>query len=237
MCFVLVLLGVHPDYPLVVAANRDEARDRPSRGPHAWPGEPGIRAGRDEVSGGTWLGVNGPGMVVAITNRRDGAVDPARRSRGLFCLEVLRQRDPAAALGSAKAALEHESYNPFNLLCASVSGGWTLTAAGDARELRPGTHVVTNRGDPDDETLAITVRARELLEGRNLHSLALFQLLTVLGRVCSDEGGTEPICRPSGPRGTVSSSLIAVEPSGRTAAYWHAEGPPSREPYVALQLG
>src|SRR5262249_22814900 len=97
MCFILALFQVHPTYPLVIAANRDELRTRPSQGPHRWPGEPAIWAGRDAVAGGTWLGVNDRGVLAAITNRRDGTLDPSRPSRGNFCLDVLRQSSPEAA--------------------------------------------------------------------------------------------------------------------------------------------
>src|SRR5262245_1245085 len=123
MCFILALFQIHPNYPLIVAANRDELRTRLSREPHRWPGEPAIWAERDEVASGTWLGVNDRGLLAAVTNRRDGALDPSRPSRGILCLDVLRQPSPEAARTLIVDLLAARAYNPFNLLCTSPTSG------------------------------------------------------------------------------------------------------------------
>src|SRR2546428_14086130 len=82
MCVLALFVGVDPDVPFVVAANRDEALARRSAPPQEL--EPGIIGGKDLESGGTWLGVNKSGLFVAVTNRHA----PARRtdsySRGLL---------------------------------------------------------------------------------------------------------------------------------------------------------
>ena len=57
MCLILVAWQVHPAYPLVVAANRDEFRARPTAVAARWPDAPHVVAGRDLEAGGTWLGV------------------------------------------------------------------------------------------------------------------------------------------------------------------------------------
>lgn len=90
MCVLALLLGRDPSTPLLVAANRDEALARPSLPPREI--EPGIVAGQDLESGGTWLGYNRHGVFVAVTNRRDPARTPASLSRGLLALEALRCR-------------------------------------------------------------------------------------------------------------------------------------------------
>jgi hypothetical protein len=64
----------------------------------------------------------------------------------------------------------------------------------------------------------------------------LDHLLAQLGRLCANTRGRAPICRPTGERGTVSSSLIALTPQGQIAAYWHANGPPSEIPYEPVAL-
>jgi uncharacterized protein with NRDE domain len=69
---------VWPEAPLVVAANRDEALDRPSGPPRRYPlGERSVLAPEDKVGGGTWLGVNDQGLFVGITNRFGLPKDPA----------------------------------------------------------------------------------------------------------------------------------------------------------------
>jgi uncharacterized protein with NRDE domain len=90
MCVLAVWLGMEPRTPLLLAANRDEDPERPSAPPSEI--EPGVWAGRDLRSGGTWLGHNRHGLFVAVTNRRRPAPAPDAPSRGLLALETLRCR-------------------------------------------------------------------------------------------------------------------------------------------------
>lgn len=80
MCTLALYFRVFEDYPLVIAANRDEHYDRPSMVPHAWQTSPVIVAGKDLWAGGTWLGVNEHGLTAAILNRRtaSGAADSSQ---------------------------------------------------------------------------------------------------------------------------------------------------------------
>ena len=87
MCVLALLL--EPGR-LLVAANRDEAFDRPSAPPAEV--EPGIVAGRDLRAGGTWLGYNNHGLFVAVTNRKEPAAAVDAYSRGLLAREALRCR-------------------------------------------------------------------------------------------------------------------------------------------------
>ena len=159
MCWIAVLFRVNPHYPLIVAANREESRARPSRAPFRWPGSPALWAGRDELAGGTWLGVNASGLLAAVTNRplADASPDPTLRSRGLLCLDTLRCDSPASVRSYLVEELAARRYNPFNLLCASHAAAWVGTWQGDTRDLAPGVHIVSNFGDVDDDM----VRMRE----------------------------------------------------------------------------
>jgi uncharacterized protein with NRDE domain len=85
MCVLAVILG--PD-GLIIAANRDESRSRPS-GPLQVIDDCGSVGGKDLRSGGTWLGVNKAGLFVAVTNRAEPAGVEASYSRGLVALEAL----------------------------------------------------------------------------------------------------------------------------------------------------
>jgi len=91
MCLLICLR--RRDGSLVIAANRDERYDRPTRPPFVWETHPHLLAGRDEVAGG-WLAVNARGVVAAVTSRPtlDGD-DPTRPSRGQ--LPLLACRRPA----------------------------------------------------------------------------------------------------------------------------------------------
>ena len=159
MCWIAVLFRVNPRFPLVVAANREESRQRPTRAPFRWPGEPAVWAGRDEAEGGTWLGVNEAGLLAAVTNRPDTESEASRRSRGLLCLDCLRRRSPAAARAFVDDELTRRRYNAFNLLCASPDEGWVASGPGDIRALAPGVHVLSNFGDLDDDRLPVVGEA------------------------------------------------------------------------------
>jgi uncharacterized protein with NRDE domain len=68
MCITLVSFNEHPTYPLILIFNRDEDFERPTEPLHVWTDHNGIIAGRDSLSGGTWLGINANGRFCALTN-------------------------------------------------------------------------------------------------------------------------------------------------------------------------
>src|SRR5262249_49106759 len=80
MCSWVAAVAVFPEWPLVVAANRDERLDRAASGPRLWPGSPPFIAPVDEVAGGTWLGLNWFGLFVGVTNRFGVGRDDKRES-------------------------------------------------------------------------------------------------------------------------------------------------------------
>lgn len=124
MCLILAALDAHPDYALVVAANRDEFYDRPTTRADFWADHPGILGGRDLRAGGTWLAIDRRGRMAAVTNYRQGEREPAApRSRGVLVSDYLTS-DVDADTHIARVERDAAHYNGFNLI------------AGDARELR-----------------------------------------------------------------------------------------------------
>ena len=81
MCLITVACGLRADYPLLLAANRDEFFARPTDPARFWPETPHLLAGRDLEQGGTWLGIKRSGRIAALTNFRDGARKRAVRWR------------------------------------------------------------------------------------------------------------------------------------------------------------
>ena len=80
MCTLAIYFQTNTEYPVVVAANRDEFYNRPTITPTQLVDEPWVVAGRDAVAGGTWLGVNAHNLVVGVLNRRTAkAPDPTLR--------------------------------------------------------------------------------------------------------------------------------------------------------------
>jgi uncharacterized protein with NRDE domain len=82
MCLILLAWRSRPDFPLVVAANRDEFHARPAAPAAFWHDAPGILAGRDLEALGTWMGVSRGGRFAAVTNYRGAREPSAARSRG-----------------------------------------------------------------------------------------------------------------------------------------------------------
>lgn len=145
MCLILFALDVHPGYPLVVAANRDEAYARATSAAAFWNDHPSIYAGRDLEQGGTWLGVTRDGRFAAITNYRQGIRNaPAERSRGELTRDFLAGKDSAAAYlpGVEKRAA---AYNGFSLLVGDPGGLWFFSNRGGvAQQVAPGVHGLSN---------------------------------------------------------------------------------------------
>ena len=241
MCILMVIHRVLPDYPIIVAANRDEFYDRPTQGPILLAHSPQVWGGRDERAGGTWMGVNEHGVVVGLTNRRLDAeqeADPDRRSRGLACLEALQGRTVPEALNSL-AAQPPQRYNPFNLLVMDRGNLVWVAYDGEPviRPLQPGLHILANGELNDFETTRLR-RARKLLQAAEPTDLPT--LLPFLEQVCRDhEPGVqnrETICmhRNADNYGTVSSTIVALPADGKNPVYRYAAGHPCQAPYAAV---
>jgi uncharacterized protein with NRDE domain len=236
MCWLAVLFQVNAHYPLIVAANREESRIRPSQAPFQWAGSPAVWAGRDELAGGTWLGVNATGLVAAVTNRPALSRDATLRSRGLLCLDTLRCDSPRSARAFFVDELSARQFNPFNLLCVNHVEGWVGTWQGDIRDLEPGIHIVSNFGDVDDDTISVVREARDRIASLDITSPVTDELFANLSGVCGQTDQPVPLCHVGGAYGTVSSSLVAVSANGTVAAYWHAPGPPSEVAFAPVTL-
>ena len=79
---MLIALDSHPDYPLILAANRDEFYDRPTAPARFWDDAPAILAGRDLKAGGTWLGIDRRGGSRPSPTTGKGGASAPRRARG-----------------------------------------------------------------------------------------------------------------------------------------------------------
>jgi uncharacterized protein with NRDE domain len=145
MCLVLLAIDSHPEYFLMVAANRDEFYDRPTASAEFWADAPTVLAGRDLKAGGTWLGINRRGMLAAVTNYRQGQREnPAPRSRGQLVSDFLAA-DARAGEHIERVRREADLYNGFNLL-ALDSGGlfYFSNREGQVRSLARGIYGLSN---------------------------------------------------------------------------------------------
>ena len=142
MCLILVAWQVHPDYPLVVAANRDEFHARPAAPAARWTEAGHVLAGRDLEAGGTWLGVTENGRFAAVTNVREPGAPKGAVSRGHLTRDFLMGAMPP---GDFAASLSDTAYSGFNLLVADAETlCYRSNRDGSARELPPGIYGVSN---------------------------------------------------------------------------------------------
>lgn len=145
MCLIVVGWQTHPDYPLVVAANRDEYLARPAVPAHWWTDAPGLLAGRDLEAGGTWLGLSRSGRFAALTNYRDPTQHRAGApSRGTLVRNCLTS-DEATAEQLQRVATVSRNYAGFNLLLGDgASLGIHESTTGAVRALPPGVYGLSN---------------------------------------------------------------------------------------------
>lgn len=159
MCTFVILRRPGAEFPVLIAANRDEMIARPWLPPaRHWPDRPAVMAGKDELAGGTWLGLNDHGVAAGILNRF-GSLGPApgARSRGELVLEALDHADAAEA-AKALSALDLKSYRTFNMIVADNRDAFWLSHADPEGAapvkrvaLKPGLAMIA-AGDLDDDT-------------------------------------------------------------------------------------
>ncbi|HVX62113.1 MAG TPA: NRDE family protein [Pirellulales bacterium] len=242
MCLLALHYRTLPEAPVLAAANREEYFDRPSLPPQRVRPQAGSSqqalCGLDARAGGTWLGVNAFGLLVAVTNRDKSRLPPAPRSRGKLCLELLACRTAAEAAQLALEELATNRYAGANYACLDARDG-VVIHGGDRLEelvLEPGLHLLANRdlNDPSDSRLQL---ARELFQQAPIGSIAEF--LPAAKRVCGHYVSGGRLGNPQQPsivlrasdRGTVSSSLIALAEDRKQGVYEYAPGPPDTADY------
>jgi uncharacterized protein with NRDE domain len=145
MCLILFAHKVHPDFPLVLAANRDESYARPTQAASFWRDYPQIYAGRDLEMGGTWLGIARNGRIAAITNFRDANAEKnSQRTRGELVSNFLRgSQGPAEFANRVKR--DGHNYNGFNLLLGDVDELYYVSNRnGGVTAVAPGVHGLSN---------------------------------------------------------------------------------------------
>jgi len=145
MCLILMAYRVHPDYELLVAANRDEFYDRPTAPLAFWDDHPALLAGRDLQEGGAWMGLSGAGRFAALTNYRDpDRVRPDAPSRGHLVRDYLcGDRSASAYLDRLRAS--GADYNGFNLLLGDETGLYYYSnRASGFQALTPGLYGLSN---------------------------------------------------------------------------------------------
>src|SRR5436190_1112106 len=128
MCLLAVFFRVVDDAPVVAGANREEAYARGGEPPRLLDGPCRAAAGIDPRAGGTWLGVNAHGVLVAVTNRAKSQVPERPRSRGLLARDLLASPSARSAADEAVRELTRGPYAGCNLVCADRDGAYVVHA-------------------------------------------------------------------------------------------------------------
>lgn len=145
MCLIIFQKNNHPNYKLIVAANRDEFYERPTASADFWQDHPEVLAGRDLSKGGTWLGLTKSGRFAAVTNIRKPGMDGAdKKSRGALVSNYLTGDMPAEQYLQSLEA-EKDEYSGFNLLVGNQNDMYYLNNDGIGTEGVPDdTHGLSN---------------------------------------------------------------------------------------------
>lgn len=123
MCLVTFMKDAHPNYPLILLANRDELYSRTATPIHRWMDEPTVTAGLDLKEKGTWLGYTNDGKFIAVLNYPFTDWEPKTttpRSRGQLLRDYLTKD---FSLDDFNQYLQNtrEEYNGFHLLYGSFN--------------------------------------------------------------------------------------------------------------------
>ena len=178
MCLVVFAWKAHPDYKLILAANRDEFHGRPSKDAHWWPDLPNVLGGRDLQAGGTWLATSRSGRFATVTNYREQQPAPSgARSRGEIVTDIVSgESDPRSYVYSFAGV----AYAGVSLLAADDDNIYYTSNRGDeAVTLEAGVYGLSNASL--DTPRPKLVRSKEalaaLIGSNNVNTAELLHLL------------------------------------------------------------
>lgn len=182
MCIIAFAYKVHPQFPLILIANRDEFYERPTRQAQFWEEEglPELFAGKDLRAGGTWMGIDKSAKWASLTNYRDfSRLKDEAPSRGELVLNYFRSDQSAMEyLQTLKG--QSAEYNDFNILVADNDLiGHYSNFTDEISILEPGIHglsnALMNTAWPKVEKLKAGLE--EIIQNDATNHSALFNLL------------------------------------------------------------
>jgi uncharacterized protein with NRDE domain len=205
LCLIAIAVHASPRYPIVIAANRDEFYDRPTRPLHIWDDAPNIAGGRDLRAGGTWLAVTRDGRFAAVTNIRGNDGPPDTRSRGSLVGDFVRSNIAPLAYAQSIRPNDHAG---FHLLAGDRESVAHISTDTPARLLNDGIHAISNAPAAIDWPKIILAREAmsHALEGDVFNDLLHF-LTTPCGGPIEEEVF---VALPNRGYGTRSSTVVVM---------------------------
>lgn len=225
MCLIVFAYKTHPDYKLILVANRDEFYHRPTLEAHWWEDPPGILAGKDLKAKGTWMGIRKNGRFSAVTNYRDiSNIREEARSRGDLPLNFLKGNQKTTDHAKTIKDYAHE-YNGFNLLLFDESMVHFSNYEGRINELKPGIYGLSNA--LLDTPWPKVTKAKQIFEKSITHGFIPTELLNTLDdtEVAADqdlpdtglspemEKALSPMCIRTPNYGTCCSTVVTISHS------------------------
>jgi uncharacterized protein with NRDE domain len=205
MCLIAIAVHASPRYQIVIAANRDEFYDRPSRPLDVWDDDPNIVGGRDLRAGGSWLAVTRDGRFAAVTNIREIEAAPNPRSRGELVGNFVRSQTSPLAYAESVGA---EEYAGFHLIVGDRGTVAHVATGLPARFLDDGIFAISNAPAGVDWPKIIVARQAMVaaLEGRVLEDLMHFLTTPRGGPIEHEVFVSLPDCG----YGTRSSTVVMI---------------------------
>ena len=254
MCLVILAYLTHPAVSVLLGANRDEDRGRPTQGMQLLEaGPPRLAGGRDLRAGGTWMSIAETGLVVALTNQPPRGSDGQSRSRGEIPMLLGRGGSARAAHETARS-LAPGVFNPCTVLVADHELAFYLELIpGRPRRIEaldPGVHILENRPWGIESAKERHVRSELGELGELDPDRALDRIRQTLSdptiperssraptalQTPSDWGSRPPELDAArvdlGSYGTRSSTLVSTAPAIRPRV-WYADGPPGIAEFI-----
>jgi uncharacterized protein with NRDE domain len=180
MCSIFFAYNAHPDYRLILAANRDEFYERPTAAAEFWRDAPEILAGRDIVHGGTWLGVTKTGRFAAVTNYRDPSAPTGNLSRGKLVGNFLRGGEQTGNY-LENVRRNAKNYSGFNLLVGDFDSaiGYFSNRGDGVKILHDGIYGLSNHllDTPWQKVRRGKRALAKIIENKKISAENLFEIL------------------------------------------------------------
>jgi uncharacterized protein with NRDE domain len=217
MCVLAFAWRPNSRWRLVVAGNRDELHARPAQTLARWDSPPHLLAGRDLLSGGTWMGVSEESRFAVVTNVHGyGMPDPDLQSRGALVVRLLSGQVPVV---DAELVAR---FNAVNVI--SVEGDqasfFANRPASQHRSLEPGIYGLSNADldAPWPKTLRLRSGVEQWLADARTDTAELLDLLAE-GRATPVDPLVKPERSPLFIRnpvyGTRCSTVVLVDWDGQ----------------------
>lgn len=180
MCLLLIAYKKHPNYKIIVAANRDEFHERPTKPAHFWTENNSLLAGKDLKENGTWLGITKTGRFAALTNYRDmSKIKTNAPTRGKlvsnFLLENIDAKDYHKIL-----LKKSDEYNGYNLIFGDINNLFYLSnVSREFKEINERIHGLSNHllDTPWPKVTKAKQKFMEILKDNKPHEEKIFSLL------------------------------------------------------------